>query len=112
MPKAMNLFPDQNSPELVPVFAPDPAPQPGAVAEGLPVEILPDILLGEVIDISDLIPQLGYSLAGTPALPLAGLLDAAASSSTAADISFEADHAAALTILYDDDILASGGTIL
>jgi hypothetical protein len=111
MPKAMSFLPDQDSPELVPVFAPDSVPQPGAAAANLPAEILPDILLGEVIDISDLIPQLGYSLAGTPALPPAGLLDASANSSiAAADISFEA--AAALTILYDDDILASGGTIL
>jgi hypothetical protein len=109
---------DDLSPELVPVV------EPGATALTLPSradalggepplgDLLSDALFGEVIDISDLIPSVfsvpvektvrGAAEAGTAEF---GLADGS-------DIPVATEYAAVLTILYDDDILASGDTIL
>ena len=104
--------------ELVPVVeagAPVlalPQPEAGEVAFG---DLLSDALFGEVIDISDLIPQVlsssadaaapGTSAAGTAGPTQPGLTHSG-------DIPAAAGEAAVLTILYDDGLLASDGTIV
>jgi hypothetical protein len=108
-----------STPELVPVVdvsAPAAAlPQPaGAAAGDIALgDILSDTLFGEVIDISDLIPALSAE-AAIPGLPEPtgavgpggiGLPDGGEFPATT--------HLdAGLSILYDEDILASDGTIL
>lgn len=104
------------SPELVPVVERGALalafPQPTVAGSGQELELgdlLADALFGEVIDISDLIPRV-----------LSPSAEALAPQPTAAETVFSmpdagdvlASHAAALTILYDDDILALDGTIL
>jgi hypothetical protein len=115
--KEMNDIVGGSSPELVPVVEPDAAPLASPTLSGAGDDIaigdlLSDALFGEVIDISDLIPRLqpgsGEALvpgfAAASALPEPGSIEAG-------DVLAVSGHAA-LTILYDDDILASDGTIL
>jgi len=109
---------DDPSPELVPVVEPgapglmlsQPADASGSeLALG---DLLSDALFGEVIDISDLIPRLS-PVAEAPAIA-AMETTAAAELGVAdgSDLLAASGHAAALTILYDDDILALDNTIL
>lgn len=106
------------SPELVPVVEPGATalmfPQPAeASGDELALDgLLSEALFGEVIDISDLIPRVlspepvmsgGLALDSGPADP--GLADGG-------DGLAAGSQAVALTILYDDDMLASDGTIL
>lgn len=88
------------------VPAPDPVVQPVEVG---------DLLFGEVIDISDLLPSvlsIGKD-APTPAVPVP---EAAAPAGVdridTAYASTAADHAPTLSIFYDDDLLASDGMFL
>jgi hypothetical protein len=99
--------PGDFSPELVPVFMSGASlPQPEAPV--LPDDLLAEALFGEVIDISDLLPQVLSPSAEAALLPPTE----AAGLSQGDDVPAAVDHPAALTILYDDDILASGGAIL
>ena len=112
-----DLSPGDISPELVPVVEPGALPlafsQPadaGLSSELALGDLLSDALFGEVIDISDLIPRIRRlgrgGCAGTAAgrrrwrQPELGLPDGA-------DILAAQGHAAALTILYDEDLLAA-----
>jgi hypothetical protein len=114
MPKAINLFSDQDSPELVPTLASSVGlPRPEEATVALPDELLADMQRGEVIDISELIPQLASSFEGDAALPTAGSLDGSINPPTGmTDLSSTAVDATALAILYDDDLLLSEGTFL
>ena len=82
-------------------------PQPQAPALVLPDDLLSEALFGEVIDISELIPRLLSPLQGTAAPPATEAMTAQEFGlPDGADIT--AAHAAtALTILYDEDILAT-----
>ena len=91
-------------------------PAPDAIVQSAALgDLLADALFGEVIDISDLIPQVlsssadaatpGTSAAGTAGPTQPGLTDSG-------DILAAAGEAAVLTILYDDGLLASDGTIV
>lgn len=74
--------------------------------------LLADALFGEVIDISDLIPRMlspPAEMAASLALPVDPAAEAVPSLGEVLALS---SHAEALTILYDDDILASGSGIL
>jgi hypothetical protein len=110
------------SPELVPVVEPGAlaltfSQSAGASSAELALgDLLSDALFGEVIDISDLIPRVlspsaeaappGISAAETVETAELGLADGG-------DTLTAAGHAAGgLTILYDDDMLASDGMIL
>jgi hypothetical protein len=95
-------------PELVPVaeadtlaLPPAGAPSVGDIELG---DLLSDALFGEVIDISDLIPQV---LTPTWASEIAPAEAAEVSLAVGGEIPAATDHTAGLTILYDDDILAS-----
>lgn len=87
-------------------LVPNPDAHPAGISD------LSDVLFGEVIDISDLIPRLQPAsgdavtpgFAAADALPEPGFVDGG-------DVLAATGHAT-LTILYDDDILASDGTIL
>ncbi len=95
-------------PELVPVFVSGAdLPQPRAPALVLPDDLLSEALFGEVIDISELIPRLLSPLQDKAALPATEAMTAQEVGLTdGADIT--AAHAAtALTILYDEEILAT-----
>lgn len=112
MSKTSNLLPDPGSPELVPESRPGYGlPLTEAAAVELPGELLDDILLGDVIDMSALVAQLASPFEGT--LPMTGPLDGSTDySSDSADASSVAGDAPTLAILYDDNILVSDGTIL
>ena len=74
--------------------------------------LLSDALFGEVIDISDLIPMvLSPSADAASPQSAAGAVDIGFGGQEAGDIAAAAGNGA-LTILYDEDILALGGTIL
>jgi hypothetical protein len=103
------------SPELVPVIEPGVAamalPPPAGAGEVAFDGLLSDALFGEVIDISDLIPNMlappaDIAKPGVPATESVGMMELSSVDGLAV-----AGHAAALTILYDDGILASDGTI-
>ena len=90
--------------------APNPIVQPVDLGDHVG-----DALFGEVIDISDLIPSMlsPSAEATTPIIPAAEQVGTAEIGlADGGDALAVAGHAAALTILYDDDILASDGTIL
>lgn len=112
MPRTTNLLPDPGSPELVPDSRLGSGlPLAEAAAVALPGELLDDILLGDVIDMSELVAQLASPFEGTS--PLAGPLDGPTGYSIdSANVSSVAGDAPTLAILYDDDILVSDGTIL
>ena len=106
-------------PELVPVVEVGAAalvmPQPAGVGEIALGDLLADALFGEVIDISDLIPRVLSSSAdaATPGISAASSAGSMQSGLTdGGDNLAAAGEAMVLTILYDDDILTSGGTIL
>jgi len=87
---------------------PQPAEAGNEIALG---DLLSDALFGEVIDISDLIPRV---LSPSPEAALQPTADAAGigfGGQDAGEVVVAASQVA-LTILYDDDILASDGTIL
>lgn len=89
-----------------------PVPNP-VIAPDLLDGLLSDALFGEVIDISDLIPRVMSPSAEAlapqqPAVEMAAAMEFGMQDGS--DVL--ASHAAALTILYDDDILALDGTIL
>ena len=102
--------------ELVPVaglgalsqaLPPSTGAPPGELVLG---DLLSDVLLGEVIDISDLIPQIL-----SPAVSVSEITPVQAAQLGqvgGGDVATASDHAAALAILYDDDILASGDSML
>ena len=113
-PDASNL-----SPELVPVVESGAQGLPQAAGSGSDElvlgDLLADALFGEVIDISDLIPRmLSPSGAAETAAPGVDVLGMPQSSLGAGEDVLVAvgHHGAALTILYDDDILVSDKTIL
>lgn len=96
--------------ELVPVFRHSiEQQQPEAHKALVAAE---DILFGEVIDISDLIARLSpeVAAAGIGAMEMPATVDPGVGEGSAALASPE--HTGVLTILYDDDILASGGGVL
>ena len=73
------------------------------------------MLFGEVIDISELIPRTLSPSADTPPLllPVVEAVEAEFGALDAGDLAATSSHAAgALTILYDDGILASDDAIL
>jgi hypothetical protein len=76
-------------------------------------DLLSDMLFGEVIDISDLIPQLLSPPDDAAGLPSTDSIAAQTfASADGADILATAGHASAtLTILYDADPLAAGGIL-
>jgi hypothetical protein len=95
------------SPELVPVIKPGAValPQPAGAGEVAFDGLLSDALFGEVIDISDLIPNMlappaDTATPGVPATESVGMMELSSVDGLAV-----AGHAAALTILYDDGIL-------
>jgi hypothetical protein len=104
------------SSELVPVV------EPGALASALPQPeagelaldgLLSDALFGEVIDISDLIPRVLSSWAEAATQPVTDAAGTGFGGQDAGEVAVAANQVAGvLTILYDDDILASGGAIL
>jgi hypothetical protein len=103
-----------SSPELVLVVEPGTLalafPQPADVtrAEMALDGLLSDALFGEVIDISDLIPRVLSSSAEAAAQPVTDAAGTGFGGQDAGEVAFAANHAAGvLTILYDDDILAS-----
>lgn len=108
------------SPELVPVVEPGTAelivePTPAAIVDGLALgDILSDALFGEVIDISDLIPRLSPEAGAN--MPTSAAVDFAVAAEVGVadgvDLLTASGHAAALTIFYDDDLLASVSEIL
>jgi hypothetical protein len=108
------------SPELVPVVEPGAAEliveaTPTATGDGHSLGgILSDALFGEVIDISDLIPRLSPEAeASVPAsLALDVAVAAEAGVADGGELLAVSGHAAALTIFYDDDLLASVSAIL
>jgi hypothetical protein len=72
-------------------------------------DVLADALFGEVIDISDLISQVLTTVDSARPLPV----DAAGLSQVDGGcICAATGQDVVLTILYDDDILTSGGTVL
>ena len=129
MGQTVKIVPDQSSgdfsPELVPVVDPELVPVfvsgaslPQAPALVLPDDFLSETLFGEVIDISELIPRLlsPSAEAGdqpvTDAQLVADATGAGFGRQDAGDVAAAASHAAGvLTILDDDDILASDQTI-
>lgn len=108
------------SPELVPVI------EPGALALALPPsvragseiaadDLLSDALFGEVIDISDLIPRMLSPSAEAPGpqLPAAEMVGMVEfGMQDGGDLLALSGHSVAMTILYDDDVLVSDGTLL
>ena len=105
------------SPELVPVIEPGALtltlPQPaGASGDELALgDLLSDALFGEVIDISDLVPRMLSQPTETAASLTLSIDPAAEAVPSLGEALTLPSHAEALTILYDDDILASTGTI-
>jgi hypothetical protein len=106
------------SPELVPVVEPgalalafrQPAQAGDETALG---DLLSDALFGEVIDISDLISRVLLFPAEVALHPDADTSGTGFGGQDAGDFAAAAsDGAAVLTILYDDDILTSGGSVL
>lgn len=104
------------SPELVPVVEPGtlalalPQPAGNEIALG---DVLSDALFGEVIDISDLIPSVLSPSAEAGPQPVSDSAVTGFSAPHAGDVAAAAGHAAGmLTILYDEDILASDRAIL
>lgn len=114
MPRTTNLLPEPGSPELVLDAMPGSGlPLAEAAAAALPGELLDDILLGDVIDISELVAQLASPFDGDGMSSPSGSFDGpTAYSSDSANVSSAAGDAPMLAILYDDDILVSDGTIL
>jgi hypothetical protein len=112
--------PGDFSPELVPVVELGTAeliiePTPTAIVDGLVLgDLLSDALFGEVIDISDLIPRLSSEAEANVPAGLALEVTAASEAGVTggADLLAASGHAAALTIFYDDDLLASASAIL
>jgi hypothetical protein len=95
-------------PELVPVFEPA-AGQPQAPAVVLSDDVLSDLLFGDVIDISELIPQFLAPSGETAGLDSTGPTAAPIIAATDSDDVLAEAGLATLTILYDDDIMAPGG---
>jgi hypothetical protein len=89
-----------------------PPPAEAAVTGGLLLgDILSDVLFGEVIDISDLIPRvLSAEMSASQLLVVETCIAGEFGLQDGSDAL--ASYAAPLTILYDDDILALDGTIL
>ena len=107
---------DEFSPELVPVVEPGTLalafPHPAEAGNEFALgDLLSDALFGEVIDISDLIPRVLSPPAEAGSLPFADAIGTGFGGQDAGEVAAAASQAA-LTILYDDDILASDGTIL
>jgi hypothetical protein len=107
------------SPELVPapdlgsLILADVGYAADASADDLSLgNLLSDVLFGEVIDISDLIPRLSPEAAapGIGAMEMAAATDPGVADGGDA-LAAPADTGV-LTILYDDDLLASGGVVL
>ena len=88
-------------------LAPNPVVQPAELGD-----LLSDVLFGEVIDISDLIPRMLSPPAETAASLALPVDPAAGAVPPLGEVLALSGHAEALTILYDDDILASGSGIL
>jgi hypothetical protein len=108
---------DGTAPELVPVVEAEARslalPQPVAgtceVALG---DILADALFGEVIDISDLIPRVLSSSADAATPGIANVAEPTQPGlNDGSDILAAPNEATVLTILYDDGILTSDGSI-
>ncbi|MEW9808519.1 hypothetical protein [Mesorhizobium marinum] len=102
-------------PELVPVVEPGaqgPLPLPIGQGEehGLG-DLLSDALLGEVIDISDLIPRVFSPSQSTHYFPSVEPVVAGPGALDASDFAVASGGAPALNILYDDDMLASDTAI-
>jgi hypothetical protein len=117
LPKAVPIFPIRDhselSPELVPAFARGSSlPQLEQAAVVLSDDLLSDMLFGDVIDISELIPQLLTPSGETAGLNSTGPTAPPIIASTDSDDVLAGPGLATLTILYDDDILAPGGSIL
>jgi hypothetical protein len=108
--------PGDVSPELVPVV------EPGALGLILPQQteapaneldlgdLLSDALFGEVIDISDLIPRLlspSHETAAFVPPPVEAMTVQEFGLSDSAGTLAAQGHTAALTILYDEDVLAA-----
>ena len=76
--------------------------------------LLSDALFGEVIDISDLIPRVLSSSADavTSGVSAVNVVEPMQSGLNDGDVLAAPGEATVLTILYDDDMLALGGTIL
>ena len=102
-----------------------PVVEPGTLALALPLpadasseialgDLLSDALFGEVIDISDLIPSvLSPSAEVAVPQPVADVAGIGLGVQDAGDVAVaSSDATGVLTILYDDDILASDQTIL
>ena len=104
-------------PELVPVIGPGAAalalPQPAGADKAVLDDLLSDALFGEVIDISELIPRVLSSSADASTLGTSAADTAGPTQPDLADGGgiLVAGEATMLTILYDDGILASDGTI-
>jgi hypothetical protein len=107
------------TPELVPVVGGQAVslalvrPEPGEFASADDVafgDLLSDALFGEIIDISDLIQQVMSPAAAASQLPPVEVTES--SQVVGGDIPATTSHGLSLTILYDDDILASGHAIL
>jgi hypothetical protein len=116
MPKIENVLSSYVSgdplPKLIPVFeAAAGQPQAQQVVV-LSDDLLSDVLFGDVIDISDLIPQFLSPSDETTRLHSTDFTAAPTVSSTDGGDVLAPAGRATLTILYDDDILASDGTIL
>ncbi|MEP9387695.1 hypothetical protein [Mesorhizobium sp. KR9-304] len=114
MAESESILPEQAGgdflPELVPVFGTSVEQQHLEAQQ--PIVAAEDILFGEIIDISDLIPRLSPE-AAAPGISLMEMTYAVKpSAADGSDALAASGHAGALTILYDDDILASGGAIL
>jgi hypothetical protein len=89
------------------VLAPNPVVQPAELGG-----LLSDVLFGEVIDISDLVPRMLSPSAETAASLALPVDPAAGAVPSLGEVLALSGHAEALTILYDDDILASVSGIL
>ena len=89
------------------VLAPNPVVQPAELGD-----LLSDVLFGEVIDISDLVPRMLSPPTETAASLALPVDPAAGPVPSLGEVLTLSSHTEALTILYDDDILASGSGIL
>ena len=90
-------------------------PKDGTVSgDGIALgDLVSDALFGEVIDISDLLSRVLLSPAEVALQPVADTSGTGFGGQDAGDLAAAAsDGAGVLTILYDDGLLASGGTIL
>ena len=90
-------------------------PAPDAIVQSAALgDLLADALFGEVIDISDLIPRVLSSSADavTSGVSAVNVVEPMQSGLNDGDVLAAPGEATVLTILYDDGILASDGTIL